>query len=432
MSNVDHYGEAERLFGDLHQLIVAGSSACEDADAVRDRLDECWALVTPDERHLLRGLSEDLYSLCDEEAPREATIREVTRIAHQLRSAYSGKDWRRTLSLLRRAHLLTGERSPLTRSEIAHIRARCWSELGRWRPAFWFAAFAASLDPKDARFTAFAVRARYEMGEKSQAVDESMRLVAGKDVPAPLAILVAGIPFDAARESILAAPRRNYYAFIAEHLPQHTSRIRDASPILFYGLLTLGTALEELRLVKKAQNVFDELVLRFPSNPNASAVRGLFLSRIDLARSEPDLTTAVRLGTDLPEPYLVLAQVSINGRRFDSAVEWCQRGLALSTRPALNALFHHMLAVAHAGRAAPKREVRAAFSAAISAAPRVTAIRWDRDEYERHQSEGLRSRKVVLAPPQPREVRRLSRIESTGPFLASTGDVESGLGAVIV
>lgn len=105
----------------LHRLFVDGKGDGDEADALRDRMDEPWEALTSEQQALASGLTADLNWIRREPArprePREAVLAE-------LEAARKHEDWRAALEILRRA-------APyLPRPAVAYRRGVAWEALG--------------------------------------------------------------------------------------------------------------------------------------------------------------------------------------------------------------------------------------------------------------------------------------------------------------
>jgi hypothetical protein len=60
-----HFRESVRLLKELHFLMAEGKSETNEADRLRDLMDEHWYSMSPEEVGRVRGLSADLYTLVD-------------------------------------------------------------------------------------------------------------------------------------------------------------------------------------------------------------------------------------------------------------------------------------------------------------------------------------------------------------------------------
>jgi hypothetical protein len=109
----------------LHCLFLAGEGESDEADELRDRMDEHWEALTEEQRALVSGLTADLNWIRREpvraEAARDAVL---TEDLPKLAAAIKSGEWRSVLETLRRA-------APyLTRPTVAEMRGRAWEGLG--------------------------------------------------------------------------------------------------------------------------------------------------------------------------------------------------------------------------------------------------------------------------------------------------------------
>jgi hypothetical protein len=105
-------------------------------------MDEFWDRLNPREIQLVRGLSADLYTLVDNQAhePRVGQD-EMVETCRLVGAAWNNKEWALVLELLReRCH-------PYPPSQVALMRADCWSNLGDPRTSQLFLQKALSLAP---------------------------------------------------------------------------------------------------------------------------------------------------------------------------------------------------------------------------------------------------------------------------------------------
>lgn len=126
------YRDHERLFKELHDLIRQGKNESEEADAVREKMEEPWYELSEPEQERLSGLSADLYSLSGEEKPTNISFAEECKLHIAINTAFENKQWEEALSLLRKGPQMYAPNTLATR------RARCWYELGHFQAACWF------------------------------------------------------------------------------------------------------------------------------------------------------------------------------------------------------------------------------------------------------------------------------------------------------
>jgi hypothetical protein len=135
------YVEHERQLLRLHELIAAGESESDAADAIRDEMDATWWKLSQDEQDRLAGLSGDLYALSGDEVfeiVRDPDM--AARIAKQLEEAVGSNDWTTVLQLLRHRPINSST------SLVDAVRSMAYLELGHPRPALAFTEHGLRLD----------------------------------------------------------------------------------------------------------------------------------------------------------------------------------------------------------------------------------------------------------------------------------------------
>jgi hypothetical protein len=135
-----HYRESVRLLRELHFLMAEGKSETDEADRVRDLMDDHWYRMSPDEIRRVEGLSADLYTLVDPPPPPQQFDQQATdETCRLIEDAWSNQDWDRILELLRdRPH-------PYPPDRVAFLRAGCWENLGDLETSRLFLERAVSL-----------------------------------------------------------------------------------------------------------------------------------------------------------------------------------------------------------------------------------------------------------------------------------------------
>jgi tetratricopeptide (TPR) repeat protein len=142
--SVSAYREYVKLLKELHSLIAQDRGDSEEADRLRDLMDDPWDRMSPEEIQRVRGLSADLYSLVDPPPPpRQLTQAEVDEFQRRAEAAWNNREWDRVLELLRE------QPHPFAADRVAFIRAACWANLGDLETAPLFLERAASLDPSN-------------------------------------------------------------------------------------------------------------------------------------------------------------------------------------------------------------------------------------------------------------------------------------------
>src|SRR5438105_3018253 len=95
-----HYRESVKLLRELHFLMAAGKSETDEADRVRDLMDDHWYQLSPQEIRRIEGLSADLYTLVDPPLPpQQLDQREIDEFNQPSATAAKNNDWDRVLEL---------------------------------------------------------------------------------------------------------------------------------------------------------------------------------------------------------------------------------------------------------------------------------------------------------------------------------------------
>jgi hypothetical protein len=91
-----------RLLVKLHGLLADGKGDTDEADAIRDQMDEPGYVLTAEQDNRLGCLSADLYALAEGGAkPVAASPAEQIQWAKDLKQAHIEENWDRVLELLR-------------------------------------------------------------------------------------------------------------------------------------------------------------------------------------------------------------------------------------------------------------------------------------------------------------------------------------------
>lgn len=116
------YTEYAKLILQLHDLIASGKSDTEEAEAVRERMDDFYYhRLTESELKSLSSVSGDLYLLTDEDIYIATKPEQREEFRKDLSFAIKTKNWGKVLDLLRYDLLIS-------RKLIAYFRARAYRE----------------------------------------------------------------------------------------------------------------------------------------------------------------------------------------------------------------------------------------------------------------------------------------------------------------
>jgi hypothetical protein len=136
------YERYARCVRALHALFMGGKGESDEADALRDQMDEPWEALTEAQRELVSGLTADLNWIRREpKRPNVARDSVLTEALPKLVAALGAGDWRSVLETLREAA------PDLARSKVAELRGRAWHALGDHDSARLFLEHARSPKP---------------------------------------------------------------------------------------------------------------------------------------------------------------------------------------------------------------------------------------------------------------------------------------------
>ena len=154
-----HFGVSVRLLKELHFLMAEGKSETDEADRVRDLMDEHWYSMSPDEIRRVRGLSADLYTLVDSPLPPEQVAQsEIDEFNQLSANAVKNEDWDRVLELFREHPHSHPPHS------VAFIRALAWDKLGDLETSLLFLGRALSLCPNNFEYLDFFISVLLQNG----------------------------------------------------------------------------------------------------------------------------------------------------------------------------------------------------------------------------------------------------------------------------
>lgn len=116
-----HSAKYVELLLELHSLMRAGKSDGDEADAVRDAMDEPWRHLSPEQIKRMRGLSADLHSMGkDRLSPPDGPTEDQT---EEFKTAIARENWDQALVLVRNCE------ATLAPAQAALARGSCWVHL---------------------------------------------------------------------------------------------------------------------------------------------------------------------------------------------------------------------------------------------------------------------------------------------------------------
>jgi tetratricopeptide (TPR) repeat protein len=380
-SDNPHYVEYERLLRQLHQLIAEGRGDTDEADRIREEMDEPWRKLRQEEVDRLNGLSADLYMLQADEIfePADPEERKPERLEPAIRVALDQHEWEQLLALLRLGPTF------LSQDSVAFIRAQAYSELGHLDTALLFAEYAARLNSQEPTYARMGMELLLKLGRLDEA---RANAEASLQEPTPNSVILIqsatlllnsarGMPLDQALPlRKLAVSMLEQAVLLAPASPALQPRdVASAYTILGFGYELLGKPDEALNSYKEALKVE-------PSHSGALAARGLLHVETDPSAALADFERAVSLGVQMALPYLYLAHTAITQGDYRRCFELCNSVLLLSKNPEIVANALQWLAIAQYELGVPPDIVRSNFATAVEFDPRNDQIRANQQYFE--------------------------------------------------
>ena len=365
------YREYVRLLRNLHALIAQGKGDSDEADRLRDLMDDPWYQMSPEEIRRVRGLSADLYTLVDPPSPPQQVDQEKIDEFDQL-SAGAGEngDWDRVLELFREHPHSHPPHS------VAFIRAVAWDKFGDGETSLLFLERAVSLCPNNFEYLDFYVFMLLQNGRVRDALSNTDRILNATEFVDPNVLYKAANALfgslhsvgddDEARsvaEKVIGLTQK---AFENEKRLPEEDRFEASTT---GGHVKLGICYSRLGREDLALDAYHFVLERDPDNDLALIGRGLLRFRTDKALAIEDFRKAVRGNSAYLWPYYFYAFHLITTGQFDECLHTCRAALLRTNDPATTAEFYEWLAIARDGLGQSRDAVQSSFENARSLAP---------------------------------------------------------------
>lgn len=381
----------------MHRLAEAGRFESEEADAVRDAMDEPWYGLSASERVRVEGLSADLNALTDlpsERAAEPMNPQAEGKLIEALEARQRG-EWDRALGLLRRWD------THVSGASAAYLRGTIWLGAGDPAVAAVFFDRAARLDPANGNYQAALLRA-LKAADPREASRRAEQVLADSERRSPAAVAVAlevVLPTTSHLQEPEAAATCRRLAPLLERTLARLQEAEDTSPALV-GMVVNLLALchEQLGDSRRAYDCYSRAIQLDPRNDALLTARGgLMYGRSPQAQE--DFEQAARLGSPLVWPYYFLAHSYLAAGRFEDARIACEQGLLKKASDRVRSELQEFLAISHAGLGYPEDVVRRGFEGAIRTDPS--------NDRARRNLERLESA-LAAREPRPRDWERPS------------------------
>jgi tetratricopeptide (TPR) repeat protein len=185
-----HFGEYVKLLVQLADLMRRGLGDDDEAELVRDRMDDHWYQLDPAQVKLLRGLSADLYSIgVDRQV--QGLLGPSERDTFQ--EMIDGEEWDAVLEFLRR------NEEAMPADEVACLRGIAWGNMSQQEPSIEFFDEATRLDPTNPNYRVLSMFARIRAERSNEAMPMAEEIVRSSTDASEL-LMAAHVLLDVARK----------------------------------------------------------------------------------------------------------------------------------------------------------------------------------------------------------------------------------------
>jgi|GEM_PF-907384 len=355
-----------KLLIEVHRLIQEGKGDTDEADKVREQMNEPWYEMTDEEQKRLQWLSHDLYALAEGSVqPIAMAPEERARYGSEWGRAYAARDWDRALELLRHPP------RDIPLHYVAFIQARIWEHLGAPEAALAFMQAAERLNAQEHAVSVMNLLGQLGQYDEEQSYAE--RILADPQAPVESLYLAASVLFRKFRELSRSQARP-----ILERLVEVLGRALQAVPaerLLVPGVESfivclLGTCHERLGNRRQAEDLYAKALERKPNDHEILALRGILLQPSNPQAALTDFAQAARAGSQSVWPHFFLAGHALLEGRYHDAWQLCNKALQLRGRtPQIEAQLHEWLGLAQAALGQPMEIIRDRFAQALELDP---------------------------------------------------------------
>ncbi|MBV9850229.1 MAG: hypothetical protein JO250_11190 [Armatimonadetes bacterium] len=403
----------------------------DEADHLREELDRPLRRLTWEQNEWLRGLSGDLEMLCDTE------IFEPNRLPRQEyvgRLTQAWRDVEQDPNVLLR--LLRKEQDFLSADRVAIARARCYHLLGFQDLFREFMLEAIRRDPERPLLKALLLVELAEQGTFDDAWQLAQEILSDPRTEPGMIFVAAG-----RIHSIAGTLNEERARLVLGRLRQEVQKVFDNSPPedlplneAVLGLTVMASINEGLRRTSAAREYYLRALQLDPDASDVLMALGLLLFRANADAALPYFEEAVRLGTSIPWPYIVLARKALGQERYGDAETLSRQVLNLSDLPRVQAYGYEFLAISQGGVNGLTDEVIANLEKAASLFPENISLRQNYQEALRLRAEdqaGTPQDGVRVPPRRPGFLQTLtSRINQAEEIVPSSSPLLMRMGAV--
>ncbi|CAN5400701.1 hypothetical protein BH10PLA2_BH10PLA2_14370 [soil metagenome] len=351
----------------MHKYTVDGLDESEDADILRESMNEPWCRLTAAERDRVTGLSKDLYTITD---PPTLTPELINPHAQQKLSevyeAYVRREWDRSLELLRRWGKFVEPQL------VAFLRARIWQAIGDQEVAALFFEQASKLDPENEHYQAMHLSVLKETDNPlAREIAEKLLNESEKHIP-NLVIQAADVLFGETANLSEHDARPSYRRLINVLTPLLT-RTKDEQGLehpsdvsMIY--LLLASCYRWLGENKEAYDCYSRVLALDPGDVPVRIARGIMV--YDTSPSAiTDFEQVIKDNTNIVWPYYYLAHHYLKSSRMEECRVMCELALSKPAPKRLQSDLFEFLGIALTSLNYPVQAAQRAFEMAVRSDP---------------------------------------------------------------
>jgi tetratricopeptide (TPR) repeat protein len=352
----------------MHKYTVDGQEESEEADALRESMEEPWGRLSAVERERVAGLSKDLYSVSGpppSQAPEPTNPQAQSKVGEAYEARERG-EWDRALELLRRWGKFVPP--PL----LSYLRARIWEDAGDKMVAVVFFVHACRLDPQNENFRAMYLNAlKWTDSTRARAIagpilDESEKHI-------PNLVIQAAEVFYGEATSVSEHDAAPIYRRLIGILTPLLSRTKDDEGLehptqVSMILRLLATCHRWLGETREAYDYYSRAIILEPWNDALFTARGMIVYGTNPSAIS-DFEQAIKLNSPMVWPYFYMAHHLLSQNRFEECRRMCERALGKPAPERVQSELCEFLGIALTHLGYPPPVIQRAFENAIRADP---------------------------------------------------------------
>lgn len=399
-----YFGRYVDLLVRLHDAMRSGNE--DEAERLREKMDEPGLHLNKDEIQWVKGLSSDLYMFDNDESFRPLD-RTPLQLITDIKAATERSDGEAMLQLLRRASFVSPEHR-------AWFRSRAYELLGYYNLSLRFLAYASDQAPERPEYNYMILAKMVQQKDFVNARQAALHFLEMPNQPPKLRIIIAialcssteDLPNEETRPFLLQASEIINSLMTAEQ--QNTLSSDDA----LMAWMILADAYFKLGEMDNALGADNKAVSVAPNNPYALEERGRHLLGTDRQGALEDFLAAANSGSRLPFPYLFVIREYLFQKQYSLAKDLSEKLISRTNVPRVQAQACEFLALAYYGLEYPASEVDGAYRRAIELSPENQRRRQNYDAIRASRLGISDAPQINLPALTPEEMQEMSSSET--------------------